>query len=474
MKRLIFITLMAVSATACDVSRPEWKNGPDAGSSAPVAPELWLEDSCGQQACTLDVVQRDTRIDIAVDLCGSAALQLDWQQDSQSWSALRNQEPCTTLTDEGGVFGAWTCGACDIYLHPVVEPEQLDLQSLSLRDAPNYVPLGQSSQPLEGYDPLTGLLADMVVLGDGRIVVAQHADDGDGLMFCDDPGPSTLSWVDPETLQVTHTATAPPCLIRIAADDNDGLYGAYGGEAPKLARFDAQGTLVEQLPLQLPTTPVPVFVTSLVVTPSRVHLVLTSQLPPRTTVVGTLDRATGANLGWISIPTVIFRDALVDRGGLLSADRNEAFLYRLQPEQQIAEPFTTLFDVLRRSDDGGALMLTAAGRLIVSTTGHYGAIHVLVGESDGYRLGPVTPFFEVPGVPWATSEWSQAPNHVMVGITEVGPNPRAFLARYDPVRGRFSPGATPLGLGIVAKLLPGRGDTLWALLSWQGQLVRIR
>lgn len=474
MKRLILLTALLVGATACDVSRPEWKNATDAGSSVPVAPELWLEDSCAQQACALDVVQRDTRIDIAVDLCGSQALQLDWQQDSQSWSASRNQEPCTTVSDDSSAFGSWECGTCDIYLHPVVEPESLDLQSLSLREAPNYVPLGQATQPLEGFDPLTGLLADMVVLSDGRVVVAQHADDGDSLIFCDDPGPSRLSWVDPESLQVTHTATAPPCLIRIAADDNLGLYGAYGGENPQLGRFNAEGMLVEQLPLQLPTTPVPVVVTSLVVTPSRLHLVLTSQLPPRTTVVGTLDRATGANLGWITIPEVIFRDALVDRNGLLSADRNEAFLYRLQPELQMADPFTTLFDVLRRSDDGGALMLTAAGRLIVSTTGQYGAIHVLVGESDGFGLGPVTPFFEVPSVPWATSEWSQAPNEVMVGLTEVGPNPQAFLARYDPISGRFAPGATPIGLGIVAKLLPGQADTLWALLSWQGRLVRIR
>jgi hypothetical protein len=82
---------------------------------------------------------------------------------------------------------------------------------------------------------------------------------------------------------------------------------------------------------------------------------------------------------------------------------------------------------------------------------------------------------------WAIAADPRSPDYLLVGVTEQvtdrerldGVPPPARLARValDPLR--VLPIDLPLGVGIVSRILPADATSVWAVLAWTGQLVRV-
>src|SRR5205814_255659 len=77
--------------------------------------------------------------------------------------------------------------------------------------------------------------------------------------------PTRVYFLDPETMSVIRSSTAPPCLEHIVRDvGHDGFLGTFGWSPPQIGRFDARGVLTASVSFQAPqATQVELYSTSL-------------------------------------------------------------------------------------------------------------------------------------------------------------------------------------------------------------------
>lgn len=80
---------------------------------------------------------------------------------------------------------------------------------------------------------------------DTRVVVSTHPSERCGLV-CPEPAVTQLVFVDRDSMEIVRTATAPPCLTRLAPHPEGGFVGAFQREHTSfdVARFDDGGRVV--------------------------------------------------------------------------------------------------------------------------------------------------------------------------------------------------------------------------------------
>jgi hypothetical protein len=156
-------------------------------------------------------------------------------------------------------------------------------------------------------------------------------------------------------------------------------------------------------------------------------------------------------------------------GQLLSADPLNGSLLEFDDQSLKQLSTDAILTTHRTSPRTGAMAVHAStGVLLISTTGQRAAL-------DAISRSDVTTaiFYEFTGVPWALADWPAKPGLELVGITADAPPNAAFIAAYDVAGGRFLPGSSRVGSGVVSAILPEPDGSVLVLLSWEAKLVRL-
>ena len=149
--------------------------------------------------------------------------------------------------------GAMMCSApkpcpLEVYLEPGERPRPFTTKTATVVHSADYISSLVGGVPL--FFPravLEGLIFDLAVL-DGRVVVTAGQDDtGRDVCAAYRHRSSRLFFVDSETVEVVGTATAPPCIHRLAPDPmGPGFIAPFERDDRwHVGRFDAEGELVD-------------------------------------------------------------------------------------------------------------------------------------------------------------------------------------------------------------------------------------
>jgi hypothetical protein len=289
----------------------------------------------------------------------------------------------------------------------------------------------------------------------------------------------SLVMLDLETLELVATATVPPCLTRIAASSADRAVAVFvENEAWTLGQLDGDGVLGLREVLEAPVS---------------THRLVDLEVLPESNAVAVLfniaaeDGKTGDGGNILLVHALDDlrerqkvtwprgqRWAMTPSGGpglLAIADHHERRLEWWHVETGTAAPALVL---PRRDgfvyDDSLLDVVSFEGEVWVHATRNP---LVMIAEERGALLDRDY-FYEQKIDPVTSARWTTGQDRLLVsGTATDGTLHRAYVSIYDRAERRFLPGTFELGAGIAAKMIPGPGGRVFALLPWAGEIVRV-
>ena len=317
-----------------------------------------------------------------------------------------------------------------------------------------------------------GYAWDLAPIGRGALITGPGRDPVDG---CNSQAKGTLYVLDGDRGTVVDTATAPPCLLRIVASEEDDVIGLYaeGGDW-RLGHFDAAGHLHGSVPAD----PRPMGdATSR--RPDVAEWRVVSLVRGRNGWIAIWDRfSTSLVFTYDRALRPVARLEISDRyvtGAVDIDDTTLALLTNESGEVIYANPVdgstTRRTTLLARN---GAVMLAATGLYTATRDGDalivtsgipsmlYTIGRTMRAESRAQIYDANTTPHDVLPLPWDPSKM------LVVGVTF----PRgATLSLYLPEERRFLPATRDLSPSPASRVIADPHGRIWILLSWIGEAV---
>lgn len=481
-------TLIALAALyGCDLSAPV-PFRQDAGLSCPpLTPtgrgSFWVDTDCFQGHAELSMLQSGCDLTLSPDVGPMPPLngRLDDVLEGPELVGCRRAEPVqgATLTLRCQRQGR----SCSLDLMPKVADELgLTIERLPLHEPPlPYVAPG-AMIAYGTLDHIKGYLAGLALVRGGVVVGSRQDAFFYGLCTATTtPSRFLFLKVDEGPLEVTHTATGPPCLQRISADPSGGFLATYGDQDHiELARYDERGRRLGGL--RLSDEPETVSSAMLVVEDT---VYVTRENTDSFVFTGAILAADLPNLSAVRLVSelgppgsVLHRPrALLAYADLLvlSDDNTESVSFLRRADLSLLG--STLLTTPPASS-GAAGYLTrdpSRGLLYVSAPGGVGG-EIWVLTASVARRGQVLShrtYYPIQSDPWATLLDGE---RLLVGLTEnpaQTPPPAAWIVSFDLRSGRFGRQRQLIGRGIVSELLRVDAHHALALLPFEDVLVRI-
>lgn len=485
MTRPWIIAVLAV--LGCDLSAPVPFRSDAGPSCPPLTPtgrgSFWVDTDCFQGHAEVSILQSGCDLTLSPDVGPMPPLngRLDDVLEGPELASCRAEPPVS------GAALSLRCqrGArsCSLDLMPQVAAELgLGVERLPLHQPPLPYEAPGATIAYGTLDHIKGYLAGMALLP-GALVVGSRQDAFFYGLCTATTTPSRFLFVkvDAGPLEVTHTATGPPCLQRISAAPGGGFLATYGDQDHiELARYDGSGRRLGGL--RLSAEPETVSSAMLVVddtvyvtrenTDSFVFAgaILAADLPDLRSVRLVSEIGPPGSVLHRPRALLAYDDLLV-----LSDDNTESVSFLRRADLSLLG--STLLTTPPASS-GAAGYLTrdpSRGLLYVSAPGGVGGeIWVLTASvaRRGQVLGHRT-YYPVRSDPWATLLDGE---RLLVGLTEnpaLAPPPAAWIVAFDRQSGRFGRERQRIGQGIVSELLRLDAHHALALLPFEDVLVRI-
>lgn len=509
------------SALACGAALPApawWLGFTQGGSPLPVDPRTapaltagWLEDACAvadeagfavELGCAstrcLEEVDVETACRARLDLsgCGLPEVSLvrspvggpacleapaEWAcrpADAAPREAAVAYD-CTVVLEEGPTPCKLT-----VYARDSERPHPLDavtVERVTIVEGADVPPPG-SLERFFIVDPehaLFGVLFGLAVTPDGAVWVSRRADSAVAAS-CHGPRerPATeLVRVDGESLSISATAAAPPCLQSILPDPGPGvLLGAHPGPdgAWQVSRFGGDGQRIESATLPASAPVEAVWFAGLVPRPDDGALVAVfsrDDPAPRIDLV-TLDLDTLLVTATASVDFgTTHRVAAGPEGAVLAGVKGAARWFvafgpdgrgtREVFERPAVRDNMAFMDVLHHPASGESAFAISRDMTSVQLWG-----------SSGYEG---TRFYERETQAARLARWPADPARlalVGVGRGADGGFP-TLLQLVDPTYDTLLPGPVVIGDGVPGDAAPDQQGRLWVTLPWTGELVRV-
>lgn len=475
MKRAVCLLL---AAAACDWSRPLPLPG-DAGVECPAVlgeASIALDLDCKANPCVISAREEACVLELSISGCVETVLRGAIDADGKLiFEPSDELGGCAVIErrDDGRL--SLLCSSDDLTcrgdIYPVDQTIDAELSRAKIFDVEFHGPDGPA-EPLDRAEVLRGYLSDFAEAG-ARFAVAGWGGDYKRVK-CEDED-ATLSFVDPESMMVVATATAPPCLVRLAFDRRrEQLIGISGGPVPEINRFDLDGNLLQRATIPFPAETGLAFTVALALDRATdlAWVTITSDEEPRYayTIAIALENFQTV-LTSARIDAFVRSSSLIE-AGLYVSDGEGAVIERVGADGSLLQPIA-LFGILRFSDDAGFVAQhEQSGRVLASATGARAAIWVLEPGAQDPVVKAAIYYFSY-AAPWAIAAWPKDQRLMAVGVTEALGEEAALLALFDVEEARFRAVKLPIGRGLVAKLSTDARGRMFALLPWSAELVRI-
>ncbi len=469
-------TLTAVPAAEAPRLTASWV---DAGCT-PVT-DLWVDLTCQDLRCAVRATKTGCALALDLSDCGFDRPRAVARRDGLCVDFSETSWTCTPAPVPAHAAWASSCrkdatAACTLTWYQTKVPlAATDRHLLLPVSTASWRPdRGELPGPIQPHVLSRGYAWDLAAIGRRALVSVPSAPPREGCV----PGEASgLVIIDGDRMQVTGTATAPPCLMRLTVDaSGDGLVGLFAdGDQWLLGAFDAEGRRVGPAVRADPRVtgdagdPQPRTTEwnaiELLRTPDGWLVVWQQSAPDGGSVVAAYDAALA--LRWRTwVPDVKLTSArlhaagtailtTMDGGELLSvqlATGAVSLLLRLDGRSGRAAAF--VYNGLLRS---GELLVTTGvppALFVVDQSGSI-ASESLIYDADTNPLTPVL-------VPWA-------PEQVLVfGLTL---DRNATVSTFLPEERRFLPGTKDLGPGPVSEVVVDRFERIWGLKAWTGEVV---
>jgi hypothetical protein len=325
---------------------------------------------------------------------------------------------------------------------------------------------------LGGLSAFSGYISGAALFGDRLAVVSTKGTEYDP--SCRSSVPNDVVMYDRATMEEVERTRAPSCLSHLVPDVNGGgFFGMYGALPWMIGRFDIHGNLVRSASVALPLTPMSIVdALALIASEDGTTLYAGYNVEPGTMGFIESFRTTDLTPVHSRVYTGGLHDLAMSDEGLLAAaffESDEVDLFdpsTLMPKGGLLFPDRPAFTPTK----AGALTLhRASSRLLVSATGSSPALFVFKNKT----VESAGEFFESFGTAWRGTDWPLNRNLSVFGVTIIDSTSAARIARFDPVAGRFLPGSTEIGIGVVQELLEDADHDLWAILPWSATVARI-
>lgn len=470
------VALAPFLVLACDVSTPARFVADPAplscGELVPKDAPVFVDLSCDRPTCTASLVQDGCQLRLNIGGCQDHDLRAAIDRDGAViFEPSASAGTCVAGAPKEGSFLGFRCTSatygCDFDLYAQVDrSEDFDLGVVVIDDRPYRPPNRNIDHFLNYIFPLAGWLGGMTLLED-EVVIVKHGRYEDPTCAVKTSTAASFVFVDQRSLIFLSEAPAPACAIDLARDPTgDGFIAGYGGDVPTVGLFDRRGTLIRSatiaagpanflVDLETSGNVLYVLISSL----DADSFVTTFDLPslkPRRTSLKFDHRARAL------MPVLPGGVAISDgaRNGirLLDGDLNDYGVVQLVSDRG-------------NSNDPGTLLLDPdSGLLMIASTGTLSALWVLDPRTTEAVRGQGVAY-EQPAVPWAIAKLRGS--RMLAGLTARNDQRDALLGLFEVEGAHFLPGMVPIGHGVIRGLLPDTRGNYFALLPWEGRLVRI-
>ncbi|MFO0724722.1 MAG: hypothetical protein U1E65_13150 [Myxococcota bacterium] len=355
------------------------------------------------------------------------------------------------------------------YLHPAVDWAKVDrapiLPGVPALDPPSAThPTSPTIWALE-----TGYVQGLALSTDGLVVVGSTTVRDNYL--CSDPAPSRWVEIDPGDLHIQRSATTAPCLRQLQRiPDQDTMLGIFGAGSAFAGRFDGHGRLLASAPLRGPLGALPNAPRAMVYLPSAHAFIaaMSANGDARAASLVAIDPTTLSAVPFSSEGDRFFTALATDGEQLGAFDDVGDVLWWFGPSGQVLHQAQLI--------PGSSISATAlffhdrSGRWLLAAP----VDEPFIWSFHGTAAPVLSAAFDGAYQPLSIFGGAADPNMLWVGTAaQVDGLWQASIHRYRPDREGFLPGAIPVGPGIIGPTLLD-GETLWALLPWSAELLRIR
>lgn len=456
-----------------------------------LAPEaLAFELDCSAFYCPARVTKTERcRFDVTLD-CGVGALDLRVHADNTFCvEAGRSNPTCSAAgSADAPAIAELQCSApaCTIDVHRDPPEPLFDVASTLLLDgvAP-YIPpegLTGSTGQMPKQGRYLGYAYDFAVL-DRELAVAMGP--GAPIELCNDLNfEGSLAFYDPDTLQRTRTATAPPCLTLLSpvrgADRFLGIYAEAGG-ALALGSFDANtARLQSSAPLASSDLrcdrPIAIFEHGAILAAVVDGTNAAAICGARGSFIYTFDRSTLAPIA--RYPYADASAYAADRVDEETIVLGESFMLRAMfvdvRTGTVARTVIVPRDIARNDviiTDVAAIPRT--GRVLLGLGRNLPAMQVIE-PSRGIEASAI--FFELDAHSTGAMPWPSDQGKMLVaGVSRntAGQSWGVHTALFDVARAKMESGAMPIGHGAVRRLQADASGRVFLLLPWEPRLARV-
>lgn len=418
--------------------------------------------SCVEERCRVSIVPTG-RCTFTLDTgaCGGPTFAAGLDAGDQV--CLRAREPWSCE----GIACSAPDRSCEVEIHRRPDPP-FEAAMLALPGEP-YLPFWVSMfGQLRAESRIVGIATDLIELGERLVIYSA----GEPLEDCSNRTPDgELLFVDPDRLEITHTATAPPCVYRIAALQERFAAVHREGEGLAISLFDATGSRIRTAPTDPRLTYWIERTLAMLVVDDRLWVLfggsggnaLLLDFDPITLAAGELIDL-GSPRIWSMVDAGDGHLALLEAAPpavswleLASAQITRHVL----PWPASPHDFDTTFDaamdpIHRRLIATGSQPPAAFALELLGAPVARSIIHDSDAEPIAIAHGP-------------------EPGQMLVAGSLVEPSGEriAVLSTYDVAGARFLSGSHRIGPTFASKLLRARDGRYFALLPWTPAIVRI-
>lgn len=448
------------------------------GACGELGAGLSVDVRCAKALCEPEVEQSSCNLTLEASSCGFPALL--GQVGGLGELCLRDNDALGRCTEQPAVAPAVrsiSCAGgsepCVLDLYAPVDRPLFEVRRWASPDVAVELSLESFERPPGGF------FADLVVL-DEQVAVSSSR--GVSVFWqCSSEEPWELIFLDPEAVEQSRTASAPPCLTQLVRDPyGDGFLGAFGGLSPRIGRFSADGRLLASIAPEGP------------VDRRAASSIAIGGSPPRTVAVTLTGVDPDHEL--LSLMFLVDLETWTERRVRDPLGRNVRELTRLE-DGNFAAVDDTLNGILYIdaetgvSAEGPNLLGTLVAAIsdvglplflprppgppltLLSVTKAGGGIFAF--DADGQPIARAGSYERL-SESWAMLPWPADPRLVLVGLHELDrTSNRASVALFDPTHHRFLPGLQDVGRGAVGRLRPDARGRVWATLPWTAEVVRL-
>ena len=458
-----------------------------------VGPVPWpaVDAVCSGVACPTSI--SDCRIQAQLDSCVPGLRAADGSLGADGEVCFELAESCAERAAPEGAQQRFECPIdgrpqpCRIDTYGPTQPLPAEIRGLELHpEQPPRTP----SRDYFRYDLGHGIARHLVVLENTVVDPSPAPRDVVSPTYdCVGGEPWLLTFVDPDDLSITRTATAPTCLSDLVAEQGGRSFVAAYGRWPDiyLGRFDDQGreTLRRRLmpPMEAPGN-IEYEPQSLALSPSgRVAVVLrdqTSGVGPNAVRSETLlvtNRELEPELSWLLGNRELLGLEFEDEDTLALTDHLSRSIRWFELASQSETGSARVSNVTRSANIVHAA-LVGPRRAVLSATGQFARFGRVTADEDNELFLRPWPWSEAEVT--SSAAWPPNPNLRVVGLRPArygGAETLSLsaLALFSPSEGRYLPVASVVGeFGFAGPMRTSASGDVWVLYPWTGRLLRIR